>query len=76
MSALFNYLNGIKQMIESIITPQALLSMTQSTVTIPGRVYKIRRASGIVFIIIQHGKFLYQGVYIPEICENSLNEIC
>lgn len=63
-------------MIESIITPQALLSMTQSTVTIPGRVYKIRRASGIVFIIIQHGKFLYQGVYIPEICENSLNEIC
>ena len=50
--------------------------MTQSTITIPGRVHKIRRASGIVFIIIQHGKFLYQGVYIPEICENSLNEIC
>ncbi len=59
-----------------IITPNKMLTLTGSTVTICGCVYKIRRASEIVFVSITHDRFIYQGVYIPEICENPLNELC
>lgn len=58
-----------------IMTPDILLSRTGNTVTLQACVYKIRRASGIVFVNIAHDKYIYQGVYIPEICENNLSEI-
>ncbi len=59
-----------------IMTPDKMLSLGGSTITIQGCVYKIRRASGIVFVSLTHDRFIYQGVYIPEICKNSLNELC
>lgn len=39
-------------------------------------VYKIRRASGIVFVILRHDKYYLQSVYIDGICKNSLSELC
>lgn len=59
-----------------IMTPEKLLSFNGDFITIQACVYKIRRASGIVFVSLSHDRYIYQGVYMPEICENSLNEIC
>ncbi len=39
-------------------------------------VYKIRRASGITFVTLRYNTQLLQSVYIPEICDTPLSEIC
>ena len=39
-------------------------------------VYKIRRASGITFVTLRYNSQLLQSVYIPEICDTPLSEIC
>ncbi len=62
--------------IPDIMTPEIVLSQKENPVTICGCVYKIRRASGIVFVNLSHDRFMYQGVYIPEICKNPLSELC
>lgn len=79
---LFNYTKGflIMKIIDvstfpNIMTPDIMSSLIGDTVTLPACVYKIRRASGIVFVNITHDKYIYQCIYIPEICQNSLNEI-
>lgn len=59
-----------------IMTPDKMSGLKGTTISLCGCVYKIRRASGIVFVSITHDRFIYQGVYIPEICKNSLNELC
>ncbi len=80
--ALFKYTKGIWSMntidlspLPEIMTPDKISTLVGTTVTLSGCVYKIRRASGIVFVSITHDRFIYQCVYIPEICKNSLGEL-
>lgn len=63
-------------MITSVMTPELLIENTDTIIKLPCRIHKIRRASGIIFIMVNHGRYIYQAVYMPEICKNELNELC
>ncbi len=61
--------------IPAVTSPDVIRMATGDTIKISGTVYKIRRASGIVFVMLTHHKYTYQAVYISELCKKDLREI-
>ncbi len=47
-----------------------------TNITLCGCVYRIRKASGITFVIIRHGQYMLQAVYIQDLCKTALSELC
>ena len=48
----------------------------QSEMTINAFVQRIRKASGISFVTLRYGEYLFQGVYIPELCKTPISQMC
>ncbi len=58
------------------ITPEILSGLINADISISGYVYRIRKASGISLISLKNSKYMYQAVYIPDLCKTPLNEMC
>ena len=58
------------------ITPENLSGLINADITIEARVHKIRRASGITLVTLQNGRYMFQSVYITDLCKTPLNELC
>ena len=58
------------------ITPENLSGLINADITIEARVHKIRRASGITLVTLQNGRYMFQSVYITDLCKTTLNELC
>lgn len=58
------------------ITPENLSGLINADITIEARVYKIRRASGITLITLQNGRYMFQAVYITDLCKTPLGDLC
>lgn len=63
-------------MVSNTITPENLSGLINADITIEGRVYRIRKASGITLVALQNGRYMFQAVYIPDLCKTSINEMC
>lgn len=60
----------------SNITPENLSGLVNADITIEACVYRIRKASGLTFVTLRNGRYLFQSVYIPELCKTPLSDIC
>lgn len=58
------------------ITPAYIKEHINSQISICGCVYKIRKSSGLSFVLLRNGKYTYQTVYIPDLCKTPLSLIC
>ncbi len=58
------------------ITPENLSGLLNADITVEGFVLKIRKASGITLISLRNGRYVYQAVYIPDLCKTSISELC
>ena len=63
-------------MLSNNITPENLSGLMNADITIEGRVYKIRKASGITLVSLQNNRYMFQAVYIPDLCKTPINEMC
>lgn len=62
--------------ISAPLTPSSIKKLVGSDITLPAWVYKIRRASGLVFVTLRTNGYMLQAVYIAELCQNPLSELC
>ena len=58
------------------ITPENLSGLINADITIECCVYRLRKASGLTFITLRNGRYLFQSVYIPDLCKTSVSELC
>lgn len=58
------------------ITPENLSGLISADIIVTGCVYRIRKASGITIVSLRNGKYMYQAVYIPDLCKTSITEMC
>lgn len=58
------------------ITPENLSGLINADITIEARIHKIRRASGITIIVLQNGRYMFQAVYITDLCKTPLSDLC
>lgn len=59
----------------SNITPENLSGLANADITIDACVYRIRKASGLTFVTLRNGRYLFQSIYIPELCKTPLSEV-
>lgn len=45
-------------------------------ITLCACVYRIKKASGVTFVTLRHGRYMLQAIYIPDICKTSISELC
>ncbi len=57
------------------ITPEALKKASGGTISGCACVHKIRRSSGFSFVYLRTGRFIFQAVYLSELCEAPLKGI-
>ena len=58
------------------VSPENLSGLINADITVEGFVLKIRKASGISLISLRNGRYVYQAVYIPDLCKTSISEMC
>lgn len=58
------------------LPPESLQKLVGESITLSAWVYKIRRASGIVFVTLRVNAYMLQAVYMPELCRTPLSELC
>lgn len=59
-----------------MLTPDRIRELMGKDIEFCAFVLRIRKASGITFVMLRLGKYIYQSVYIAEICKNGLSNIC
>lgn len=59
-----------------IPAPQYFAERINKEVHIDAYVYRIRKASGLYFVSLRNGKYVFRSVYIPELCKTPLGEMC
>ena len=68
------YING-DNLIKTI-KPEDLLKSSGKEITFPAYVYQIRKGTGFSFVFLRSGRYIFQTVYVPQLCKTSISELC
>ena len=68
------YING-ENLIKPII-PDDFTKIQGEEIIFPAYVYQIRKGTGFSFVMLRCGRYIYQAVYIPQLCKTSISELC
>ncbi len=58
------------------VTPDNLKNFIGKEITLNAYVQKIQKASGLSFVSLRYARYIFQAVYIPELCRDSLSQLC
>ena len=58
------------------ITPEELKAAKGGEITFSACVHKLRKGSGFSFVILRTGRYLFQAVYLYELCAKPLTALC
>ncbi len=58
------------------ITLDDLKKAVGSDITFCACVHKLRKMSAFTFVILRTGRYLLQSVYVPELCQTELKDLC
>ena len=72
----FFYTRKEKRMSTKNISPEILSGLINADITVEGFVLRIRKASGISLVSLKNGRYIYQAVYIPDLCKTSISQMC
>lgn len=58
------------------ITPEDLKNACGSEITFNACVHKIRNSGAFSLVYLRTGRYVFQGVYSPKLCQNTIDELC
>ena len=64
------------QSLISEITLDDLTKAVGKEITFCACVHKLRKMSAFAFVIVRTGRFIFQSIYDPELCESELKDLC
>src|ERR1035437_2974013 len=63
-----------KKVVENV-TLETIKASDGKSITLNACVHKVRQMSGFAFIMLRTGRYVFQSVYSPDTCKDSIDDI-